>query len=1421
MRQRDLLADRVDEIETRIARCCRQGRCRYRNRFDSATGTGSCRVGRKQRPLAKAAGPIEVRPEDQFQRLNEEYNKRIKELQKAGDLGDFAKIDKLSGELKGLQEQLQKAKDTGPDLFAVEKTAVEKEAVAKSKSEAETNAALAQGQQDLLAQIGKPETRIDARQRQVLDRYQDSVRQLDEAYAANADKRIIDQLVDKVQADAAERAAIIAKISDTRTLAQEEAGQQRIARITRAIAEAEAKQDTGSVAGLRNQLAKAIVDTSRPQVENRRSKALEDQMEAAEQVRSAIEDLRSKRYLGEGTKDPSMAASLKSGIERQANEAVGRYVEAAIRDVQALREQNGQKKMTVTEATRMAMDIRGHLEKAVKNRNKAAFAIPKGDLALDRTRKIGESPERKSQPTLVQRGAVSPIERQLAQIKKKYHKGDPLKSKIEVDLKQEPDLLRKRQLEQGEVLNEALADAESRRERTTRELAIADAAVAREKAAGTQPEQLPPNYYEAYAEKLGLPPLEKVTTGRMTKNEFKQRLLKEDLTRINKEIKDLRKHIDSFSNADRVETIEKRIAAIKETEGVAGAGERLRLLEEKITALKGQVNPDRDVIAQLEKAVATERTLADKERVANETRERQGARSADESISTIRTERETRQAERQKEEQALRESKEEPLQKSLFGDKELEPIATVRATPENFQRLLNSNVVQKFKAKAAAMARPMSAMTAARKAKGSVTVNKENLRTSVAIQERFANEVKNAPTIIKKLEKEIVESRELAKNAKEALDNKTSALADWPADFGAVQEYALSSLRKSYERLLKNVTEKEEVLAQFKRDHAEHLETSVSVERAILKELKRNLEKTVEGSPEQRRVKAQADASRAREAVLERNIKEMAEERNAAERKAETARAERLSELPVTKQEIVETPFKLPGSEERVLRKQITRETVTAQEKRETLLEKQKAARDEIAQRKEPALQRQKLAEALKQESELKKQLKALQAEQGKLFGKKEAIEKRLEKARSETVIDRLKQELKDTKAEIKKADFANREKSLKSQLEELSKVGAKVERVLEVAGDKPPRKQATKPLRVGKTAAEKYNIKELFKEGLEEYSISGPYAAQYKGRSGINNRVAAPHTGERLDPAASKRTAESIEKNIPKDVKVSSVESFADLPDSVKKQMARDGITEGSPQAAAVRGFVTPDGEVYVIRGNHGSLKELERTYVHEIIGHAGVDRVLGKAGMEALVKRIQAQGGALELARKLGVEDQVKGALNDYALGIQKLKDSKASKADIDSATRDMETQAVRELLAYTAEKRVDETFKQKAGRWFRRLLARYVNWLRKHGFAELSKATTSDIYNLISKSQRNYNKGELGAMRDMNGNISYRIKPVFNPSIDPAEAATVGKVIARNKVGQGQDQRQRAGHELYAPVCGSFCRSGLHRAQHARQA
>jgi hypothetical protein len=1081
-RQRMLLAQRVEQFETQIADAASKG--------DVNTITGlneqlvqSRNALKEAEGAAKAAGPIEMSPAQQLEKLQDDLAKSTKELQKAGDLGDFNKITALTPKIKDIQTKIAEIGQTGPDLFAVEKDV-------RAKGEAETKAALEQGQLDLMAQTRQPVPRVEARQQQVLDRYQESLKQLEVAYAQNADKRIIDQLVEKVRETAAEKASRYAKTNDTRSAAQVEAGQQRIERITRAIAEAEAKADTASVAGLRNQLAKAIVDTAEPPVQSRRSRALEDQQTAIEGIRSAVEDLKSGRFLGEGSRDTATAASMRSGLEKQANETVGNYVAAALREINAVREQKGVRRLTNEEAVRAAMDVRGHLENAVRNLNEPALRMPK-------------------------EGTVSAIERQLAQIKAKHHKGPAIEKKRGPEgLKVEVDNLRRRQ-QTGEKIE------------------------------GGKPFETETRKTERLAEEAA------------------------------------------------------------EAERVARSG----------------VSPD---------------------------------------------------------------------QRNLFSDKDLAPIATYRATPKNFQRMLQSRDVKRAQTKEAKE-------EAVKKAKAAAETKKTEAqkKRDEAIADR----------------KKTVEAERAAKEKRKAEYAKTEREKDFPV---------------TKQEIIR--TEREvEVTPELKR------------KKELKKQLAAETEKT---NPDQKRV-----------ASLERQIA------------------------------AIET-------RQPVLRKKITRDERTAADKREDKIAEQRDIQKQLAERREPALQRKKLAEALAQESELNKQLKALRKEQGKLFKDKEALEASIAKAKTEKARAFFQKNLDEVKQKIDDRDFEKRERVLTKQLKDLSTVGVKTERVLERAGNKPEREQRTKPLRVGKTVADKYDLKALFKEVEAESKIEytdtfgGDEVATFRGRSGTDYRAEAPVAEKRIDAALAKQVSDAIEKNAPKDVNLKSVDTFAELPPAVKKLMERDGIVDGSAQSESVRGFVTPDGDVYVIRGNHESVKDMERTYVHEIIGHAGVDRILGKEGMEALTKRVNAQGGAMELARKLGVEDNVQGAMNDYALTISKMTRDGASKADIDKAIKDMETQAVRELLAYTAEKRVDENFKQKAGRWVQEVIGAVRAALRKMGLMEMSKVSTADIFNILRQSQKNYNKGQLGAFRDTNGNMAFRSQPIFNSNISNSEASTISKVIARDK-------------------------------------
>jgi hypothetical protein len=1297
-RQRDLLAKQVEEIEGRVAKAAAAGD------VDTVTSL-SAQVQpfrdalKKAEAEVKAVGPIELTPAQQLESLQLDFAKRTKELQKAGDLGDFDTISKLAPRLKDLQTKITEIGQTGPDLFKVE-------ADSRAKGAAEAKASLEQGQLDLMAQTRQPVPRVETKQKQILENYQDSLRQLDEAYAANADKRIIDQLVEKVREAGAAKASQVAKTTDTRTLAQQEAGQQRIERITRAIAEAEAKQDTASVAGLRNQLAKAIVDTARPPVESRRSKALEDQMGAIEVLRSSIEDIRSGRYLGEGARDPSTAASLRTGIERQANEAIGKYVEAAIRDVQSLRERNGQKPMTVTEATRLAMDVRGHLENATRNMNEAAFALPKGDLTIQPSQAIGVAPQKQRGKEIVSKGSMSPIERQLAQIKRKYHKGEQLARKGEKTLRR--DILR----------NEPL----------------------------TQQSEI--------------------------------------------------------GNAEVVQRLEKL-----RKENKANTPEYKKLLE-----TEGGKQFD------IEKPLETEQ-----KRAAKETEEK-----ADDAAK-----------------RRAFEKFDDADQLSLFGAREFkEELGTIRATPENFTRFLSSGSVQKLRAKLESIDKAIKKVEPPVQMPEGKVLSPE-FTARLKKQREFVAEVENASRIADTLRKNASElwamrgrvNAEL--NRLQSLANKTTSDA---------KKNRLNIEIEKQKKILDKVDADtprrlQEIDALHERAN-ELLTANLRTERARLRGMEQYVESLRTDSESRRNLSKAVDETRTEIGKKETSLKDSIErqEKNkrdtdaAEQRSKEEQRAETISKLPVTRRETISTKYKTENAaakkiqedlknkldqetrssnpdekkiarlkreieavetRQEVLRTKITKEvpSETAALRREKSLEAQTKAADELAQKamskeKTSPATRTALVDALRQESKVAADLKEVRSQIKKVTN----VVTGLAKAVKDSTKPALKKSFETRLENARKAKQALVEKEmvLAEKYADLRKVGVGVERSLEVVGNKPGRERRVKvksvPLTPEQEAARKAATAQTrtLNNDFQAYldSQKRDTYEYYDALSGVKYRAQQQTSSARIDATLAKQVSDAIEKNAPKDVNLKSVDTFAELPPAVKKLMERDGIVEGSTQSQSVRGFVTPDGDVYVIRGNHESVKDMERTYTHELIGHAGVDRVLGKEGMEALTKRMNAQGGAMELARKLGVDENVKGAMDDFALSIAKMTRDGASKADIDKALKDMETQAVRELLAYTAEQRVDENFKQKAGRWVQEVVGAIRAALRKMGMAELSKVSTADIFNILRQSQKNYNRGQLGAFRETNGNIAFRSKPVFSSSIPAGEVATVGKAVASDK-------------------------------------
>jgi DNA repair exonuclease SbcCD ATPase subunit len=233
-----------------------------------------------------------------------------------------------------------------------------------------------------------------------------------------------------------------------------------------------------------------------------------------------------------------------------------------------------------------------------------------------------------------------------------------------------------------------------------------------------------------------------------------------------------------------------------------------------------------------------------------------------------------------------------------------------------------------------------------------------------------------------------------------------------------------------------------------------------------------------------------------------------------------------------------------------------------------------------------------------------------------------------------------------------------------------------------------------------------------------------------------------------------------------------------------VKKELAKVKMPKGldiivvdkvSPQLAeliqargydpkTIRGAVMASGKVMIVAGNHTDIKDVKSTIAHELIGHVGVDGLLGEAGMKALAKKIQKdENSVFELAKKLGVFDDVFGA---YAAARKYMSEE------------DAVVHAVRELIAHVEEASPNRSFLEKANAFLKAMVGALRSVLRKMGL-DLD-ISTSDIYKLLRDARANFKDMAPGAHVNKMGEIVFRPGPaVANVGFENALNATKGIV------------------------------------------
>ena len=684
-----------------------------------------------------------------------------------------------------------------------------------------------------------------------------------------------------------------------------------------------------------------------------------------------------------------------------------------------------------------------------------------------------------------------------------------------------------------------------------------------------------------------------------------------------------------------------------------------------------------------------------------------------------------------------------PDQFNLFGEKELEPIATVRATPKNFKRLVDT-VGARFdlaKTQAETMLKKAEAQAKAKDVKWSKPVDKQDLA-------------------------------ELTQNFKEQ-----RALVE--------QILNVDKFRKIAKNLWENSkdSDKTKIIDVLYARANTFAKENLALEQAILRGLENKLAAIKDPtSAEAKRVLAEKNKARSEIGKTEAEIKTLLEEKVKLQRETEERQAKELNKLPSKRQEIIETNRKAPGAELNTTRKQIIEKRVpkTETEKIDEVKEIAAEGARQMAELKKMQSPSLKLKEVQKVESILKKDLRARKEEIQKNVKNLVKLETAVKNAKSEKGKAHWQEKVDALNKKIEEKNLGGVVDVLEKNLKLLKGVGVDVENAMAILGNLPGRTERKKPLKTGTSKVEK-DFKEAINSEKHGY---GPNHDPYEGPSG--NRYRLTDTADnKMDIAEGRKFIDKLEKKLPKDVKLTYVDEFKDLPAEEKATLARDGIIEGTDATKAFNGFVNGKGEVFIIGGNHASLKDLETTYAHELIGHVGVDRILGKKGMKLLTDRINAQdGGVYELAKKLGIDKEIQGLLHDYALTIAERTKNGASKEAIDMLMKDMEIRATRELIAHTAEQRVSEAFTQKANRWMKELVGAVRSWLRNNGFAELSKVSTSDIYHIIKQSEKSFRKNELGGYRTTDGGVAFSKKPLYNPNFDTAKQELASKFIGREK-------------------------------------
>jgi hypothetical protein len=273
------------------------------------------------------------------------------------------------------------------------------------------------------------------------------------------------------------------------------------------------------------------------------------------------------------------------------------------------------------------------------------------------------------------------------------------------------------------------------------------------------------------------------------------------------------------------------------------------------------------------------------------------------------------------------------------------------------------------------------------------------------------------------------------------------------------------------------------------------------------------------------------------------------------------------------------------------------------------------------------------------------------------------------------------------------------------------------------------------------RVATEKKSLREAGSR-LTKAQVEELVKAAYDNDIGTAYRLRQTEGGT-IDAKEAADFMEKVQSKLPSNVKLVYAANAGVVPVKLLNRMLEEGI---DPNNINVQGGVFRDGTVLVIGDQHADLKDLEATVFHELVGHYGIDTIIGIERLQAYANKTDLR----KLAEELGGE-----ALVQEAIETAKFHAAQGKGEDVQRLA------VLREIIAHTEEARVTESFRQKAGRWLKELVGMIRAGLRDLGFTSSSVLSTSDVFYALKQSRKAFENKTIGKYKDVNGQIAFRTK------------------------------------------------------------